>query len=992
MSLYNSDNTLNVEEFDKLILDALNPKSITKNQSEKQLMEFREESESWRYVDTILKNTKQRQSALYALMILDDVVKTKWLAFENDQKDNIKSYVVQLIISTYSDDKIIVNKLNHILIQILKMEWPNRWSTFIPEIINTANTDVKFCKNTLEILRILIDELSFSEMTTVKYLHLIKHLEKEFPIILNLIQLIFQSNDDIKMNLIQPTFLTLRSVLQIIPEPFIFESEIIEGVLYNLNMAPYEALDCLFLIVKKNILKMNNENCRCLDNNLCFHQLKSSNEIKITKINFIHKSAIKYFELYFSSNRNLKSQYQILSENEKNFIKIVAYFLSAIYENNLSFLEFEDIKNGINYLLEISKIDDHEIFKPVLNFWQYFLENLYLENNNSELTNENKMINFYKNIKKNQTILEKLLVILVYKMPRPEEVLILENEYGEIIKEKMTDTEMITHINIMKNTINLLCSIIPNEAQTFLLRDLNNTDDIDRLNKVGWTIGAIHSLIETTENDFYVNCLKSLLNICGLKVEKNDKAILASLIIYVISQYTKFLKNNKKFFITVIFKILEFMNEEYEGIQDMACEAFDAISKSCYKEFYTEKIKGNIIIIHILEEITSITEKLKFYQKRQFYKSLCFIVQSKYKSLKFADNYLKNMNQKDVELLILYLKKENLNMESNIKLISHVIKSYAILYTVFPMALEYFKPEIIDYYYEFTNKINDNLKIKTNEYLNLRSDFIELFISILKSIKKINDVPNEISVEIKDFYITESFKLIADFKITREYLLLFLAAEVVNISSNISVDEFILKNIFPFILDIKEDDITKGYLKLINVCIRKRFPTFFPLIFSDKNIFENTYNNLLFSLAMKEDIREISLKILIEIFQKSYELRNWMFLKEYFLLTFDNVIGIVFDGGYELACELLILMLQYPYINELNIREYLNELLLSFTNIPDEYKSIFVKGFFILFKNKKIFHAHIEDFRKRIRIIENKDEIQDEEYLLEFRMSMIENK
>lgn len=73
--------------------------------------------------------------------------------------------------------------------------------------------------------------------------------------------------------------------------------------------------------------------------------------------------------------------------------------------------------------------------------------------------------------------------------------------------------------------------------------------------------------------------MKTLLNLCEQKKGKENKAVVASNIMYVVGQYPRFLKTNWNFLKTVIRKLFEFMKETFPGVMEMSCNTFLKISK-----------------------------------------------------------------------------------------------------------------------------------------------------------------------------------------------------------------------------------------------------------------------------------------------------------------------------------------------------------------------------------------------------------------------------
>lgn len=68
---------------------------------------------------------------------------------------------------------------------------------------------------------------------------------------------------------------------------------------------------------------------------------------------------------------------------------------------------------------------------------------------------------------------------------------------------------------------------------------------------------------EDDEKRFLVTVIKDLLGLCEQKRGKDNKAIVASNIMYVVGQYPRFLRAHWRFLKTVVNKLFEFMHGEY---------------------------------------------------------------------------------------------------------------------------------------------------------------------------------------------------------------------------------------------------------------------------------------------------------------------------------------------------------------------------------------------------------------------------------------------
>lgn len=76
-----------------------------------------------------------------------------------------------------------------------------------------------------------------------------------------------------------------------------------------------------------------------------------------------------------------------------------------------------------------------------------------------------------------------------------------------------------------------------------------------------------------------------------MKRGKDNKAIIASNIMYVVGQYPRFLRAHWKFLKTVVNKLFEFMHETHDGVQDMACDTFIKIAQKCKRFVFDHYIR-----------------------------------------------------------------------------------------------------------------------------------------------------------------------------------------------------------------------------------------------------------------------------------------------------------------------------------------------------------------------------------------------------------------
>lgn len=170
-------------------------------------------------------------------------------------------------------------------------------------------------------------------------------------------------------------------------------------------------------------------------------------------------------------------------------------------------------------------------------------------------------------------------------------MLIVENDEGEIVREFMKESDTIVLYKSMRELLVYLTHLDVSDTETILTEKLAKQVDgsewsWNNLNTLCWAIGSISGAMsmfhhlhcglyplnnflspvdEETEKRFLVTVIKDLLGLCEIKRGKDNKAVVASDIMYIVGQYPRFLKAHWKFLKTVVNKLFEFMHETHEG-------------------------------------------------------------------------------------------------------------------------------------------------------------------------------------------------------------------------------------------------------------------------------------------------------------------------------------------------------------------------------------------------------------------------------------------
>eukprot|EP00656_Telonema_subtile_P036866 TRINITY_DN4092_c0_g1_i2.p1 TRINITY_DN4092_c0_g1~~TRINITY_DN4092_c0_g1_i2.p1 ORF type:complete len:1133 (-),score=347.86 TRINITY_DN4092_c0_g1_i2:112-3510(-) len=659
------------------------------------LTELQQLPGAWSQVDNILSTSDNQGTKFFALQILENTIKYQWNGLPAEQREGIKNFVVDIIIKMASDEatmraqKLYLQKLNVILVQVLKQEWPHNWKSFIPDIVKSSNASLSLCENNLHILRLLSEEIfdfSRDQMTADKIKELKASLNAEFAEIHQLCSVILQecSQPSLVLSCLQAT----HRFLNWMPLGYIFETNLVMTLLRFFPDPKDPAAAAIGHTVFQN------------------HALMCLTEIASISVDVPGKLDERFakmccvlmvqLNLYLPVETNIAQAWDTYDQEHQEFVQNLALLLSAVLKEDKTKHVLRTMEKGIavqlpngvelnstavleqalKYMLRISQVDDDEIFKICLEFWNSLASDLYSTEmqfatssfggsagfgsamgsglgdfsmglgaapGNSTAEKKSARLGFFA------PVLSEVRTTLIFRMAKPEEVLIVEDENGDIVRETMPDTDSIQLYRSMKSTLVYLTHLDPQDTQEIMLSKLelqvNGTLwDRNILNKLCWAIGSISlTMKEDDEKKFLVSVIRDLLGLCEQKKGKDNKAVIASNIMYVVGQYPRFLKQHWKFLKTVVNKLFEFMHEMHPGVQDMACETFLKIAQKCRKKFVMAQPadaqpnqfrsmggmpQAQPFINDILDNLQDTTKDLKIHQAHMFYEAVGCMLQA----------------------------------------------------------------------------------------------------------------------------------------------------------------------------------------------------------------------------------------------------------------------------------------------------------------------------------------------------------------------------
>lgn len=231
---------------DQIVLIAMDSSHPQRNAAHEFLIRMKDHPDMWRRADAILETSKQTATKFFGLQVLGEAITTHWKVIPMDERYGIRSYVISKIITLCATEESMrtnstfLNRLNLVLVQILKQDWPHNWPTFIPDIVESSKTSELLSENNMKVLTLLSEEIfefSKDSLTAAKMKTMKETLNESFAQIFQLCEFILEHSQ--KTSLIVATLRTLQRFLSWVALAFIFETNLVPGLIAK--FLPYPA-------------------------------------------------------------------------------------------------------------------------------------------------------------------------------------------------------------------------------------------------------------------------------------------------------------------------------------------------------------------------------------------------------------------------------------------------------------------------------------------------------------------------------------------------------------------------------------------------------------------------------------------------------------------------------------------------------------------------------------------------------------------------------
>lgn len=180
------------------------------------------------------------------------------------------------------------------------------------------------------------------------------------------------------------------------------------------------------------------------------------------------------------ADTDIREAYAIGTDEEQKFVQNLSLFLCTFLKEHGTLIEkpqFREILMGaLNGLLMISEVNEVEIFKICLEYWNTLATDLYHDfppsTQRGAVMPPTSVTSYRRELYR--PILSKLRYIIIGRMAKPEEVLVVENEQGEVVREFMKDTDSIQLYKNMRETLIYLTNLDGQDTERIMTEKLQN--------------------------------------------------------------------------------------------------------------------------------------------------------------------------------------------------------------------------------------------------------------------------------------------------------------------------------------------------------------------------------------------------------------------------------------------------------------------------------------------------------------------------------------
>ena len=555
------------------------------------LVQFQDREDSWQYVPPLLEELQDENVKFLVWQIAENFIKKRWNSIDEATKSSFRDFVFLQFEHSLKipPDNNICKKIQSCTVWIMTEEFPEINPGFIQDIINLASPGLPM-ENVVQTLEFFMDtvfgENAEDRVSYLKINSIQNGITENGEVIFELIKHIFATSLN-KITLMKSTLKLLRYFIRFIPPQLTVENNIFQTIITH----------CL-------------HNSHLIGEAMIFiHEVYESQQLSEELVG----QAQEIFHILIETLAQTipdDADFDTLYANDDFKVKSFAFCLSTFlikYQEQIEIPELaEHIRKAITWMFHLTVINDYMVQKICYDFWFSITRRTWTEKTSPSGAVEEVYLPIFPDLRR----------LIIPRMWQPEEFLI-EIRDGEVVRQKSIDAQVFDLFKSQKSVLVMLTNIDNEDTvNTFgeFFTALQQDFQRDLFSSLCYAAGAISGTLGAEpEKEFMTQVSQVLLEInaqCESDIEA--RAFVSGGLMYVFSQYPRFVASSYQFFKQIIEKLFEFMHSQIDPVREMAVNSFGMISSKTSIQFhYTSSEQPVPFITEIIQNFETIISDLQ---------------------------------------------------------------------------------------------------------------------------------------------------------------------------------------------------------------------------------------------------------------------------------------------------------------------------------------------------------------------------------------------
>ena len=552
------------------------------------LMKFVEREDAYLCVPEVLASDVSSDTKFIALLALHKAVKYRWNCFVPEQRAQTQQMMIEFI-SHYIDNSgkpSHIVKANRIIVEIAKYDWPQRWPTFMTDLLESSHKSVEFGRNVFLILSMLADEVdeSFENSLTSVRAQEMKAAFSEY--IDQIIQLVEQALQSGEILLMKSALNALGRIVNYINPAVLLESQLLNEICTNFLSNPDLCVSVIGVIA----------------NAVSVPHIPAEEQDKIAEL----------FDLIVGSLHPIIGE-KNFSETEKmsGDEEFVEYFISAItsfLQQYSHLIETPDhasyLQQMLHWIYNITAESKNDVFEECLEYWVTVLRRIYLDVTGP--SQETEPFPVYTEF------FPQLVRTLIARLPAPVQCTSYLESDGTEHRKLINDAGFGTPYANGRESLVFLTFFNSEDVLAAFEERLgeltSGTLDYHQIKSLCYSIGAIPGAINQEVEDTFIPHVIDVL-VQFIDASEGDVLAAASVgFMFISTQFSGVLKREQTLLLAVFEKIQAMMACEEIEVRENAVESLKKLASRCGHELIEASDSG--VLTNILSNLEELIDPL----------------------------------------------------------------------------------------------------------------------------------------------------------------------------------------------------------------------------------------------------------------------------------------------------------------------------------------------------------------------------------------------